>query len=144
MTLVSRCGSLCRDIREVARPCIWLWHPRRKRACDVKRLTFDFVHTGSLSLLCLRRNSKHFSGSDTLFCQVLTQSCWQNTFSQKLKSFCQGNLFCSIILLVDKCSRGKQNLQLFWECSARYLQVYLFCRGKEWLLVCRWTIQVLM
>lgn len=40
--------------------------------------------------------------------------------------------------------KREKYLQLFWECSAWYLQVYLFCYGKEWLLVCMWTIQLLM
>jgi len=76
-------------------------------------------------------NSKHFSGSDILFCQVLTLSCWQNTFSQKLKSFCQGNLFCSIILLVDKCSKGKKIFNYAGNVRPGISRFICFAMGKN-------------
>lgn len=116
--LISHCGSLYRDIKEVAGPC--LWHLRRKHAYDVRRLTFDFAHTRSLSLLCLRRKLKTlqwfrhiilsspysvllteyiFSKAEIILSRKLilfnNPACWQMFKREKKSSIILG-MFCEV------------------------------------------------
>lgn len=132
------------EIQEVVRPCIWLCHLRENMHIMLKELPLTLcTHTHNLSLLCLRRKLKHFSGSDIILSNPYSVLLTECIFSKAEIILSRKVIFFNNPACWQMFKREK-NLQLFWECSAWYLQVYLFCHGKEHLLVCTWTIQLLM
>lgn len=119
--------------------------PERKHAYNVERVTFDFVYTYTQPLIVMLEKK-----TQTL--QWLRHIILSNPYSVLLTEciFSKAEIILSrkVIFFNNPACwqmfKREKNLQLFWECSAWYLQVYLFCHGKEHLLVCTWTIQLLM
>lgn len=142
MALVSSHGSLYEDIR-LPNLVFDTWGENMHIISKELFLTLC-TNTYNLSLLCLRRKLKALQW----FRHIILSSPYSVLLTEYIFSKAEIILSRKLILFNNPACwqmfKREKNLQLFWECSACYLQVYLFCHGKEWLLVCRRTNQILM